>query len=159
MPTSRLRIGFVGSMLFRGLPEQLARFQAAQPQVQTELVELNSAEQLEALARAQIDFAFVHTPRVPADLNKALYLSEPFVLCTPRTAAVGRRAPRLAQFARAPLVLFSRGASPDYYERVLLLCAQLGLDPPVRHEVRHWLSRSEERRVGKECRSRWSPYH
>ena len=22
-----------------------------------------------------------------------------------------------------------------------------------------WLPRSEERRVGKECRSRWSPYH
>src|ERR1041385_215596 len=26
-------------------------------------------------------------------------------------------------------------------------------------EVRHTLDRSEERRVGKECRSRWSPYH
>ena len=25
--------------------------------------------------------------------------------------------------------------------------------------ARHWLNRSEERRVGKECRSRWSPYH
>jgi len=25
--------------------------------------------------------------------------------------------------------------------------------------VRHGLGRSEERRVGKECRSRWSPYH
>ena len=24
---------------------------------------------------------------------------------------------------------------------------------------RHQLTRSEERRVGKECRSRWSPYH
>src|SRR2546429_6750191 len=24
---------------------------------------------------------------------------------------------------------------------------------------RHQLERSEERRVGKECRSRWSPYH
>ena len=22
-----------------------------------------------------------------------------------------------------------------------------------------WIDRSEERRVGKECRSRWSPYH
>ena len=22
-----------------------------------------------------------------------------------------------------------------------------------------WMDRSEERRVGKECRSRWSPYH
>src|SRR5256885_16539822 len=25
--------------------------------------------------------------------------------------------------------------------------------------LRTWLDRSEERRVGKECRSRWSPYH
>jgi DNA-binding transcriptional LysR family regulator len=138
--TTRVRIAFVGSMLFRGLPEKLARFRTSHPQVQTELVELNSAEQLEAFARAQIDLGFVHTPRVPSDLTKALYMSEPFVLCTPQSAAGGRRAPRLAQFAREPLVLFSRGASPDYYERVLSLCAQLGLDPTVRHEVRHWLS-------------------
>ena len=26
-------------------------------------------------------------------------------------------------------------------------------------EMRRHLVRSEERRVGKECRSRWSPYH
>src|SRR5690349_22923724 len=26
-------------------------------------------------------------------------------------------------------------------------------------EFRLWEARSEERRVGKECRSRWSPYH
>src|SRR2546427_5717482 len=30
-------------------------------------------------------------------------------------------------------------------------------DQQVREETR--LARSEERRVGKECRSRWSPYH
>src|SRR3712207_9077715 len=31
----------------------------------------------------------------------------------------------------------------------------------VMHEAEwaHWHDRSEERRVGKECRSRWSPYH
>ena len=33
----------------------------------------------------------------------------------------------------------------------------------TRQEVQHFLdlltTRSEERRVGKECRSRWSPYH
>ena len=27
------------------------------------------------------------------------------------------------------------------------------------HQHFHRLTRSEERRVGKECRSRWSPYH
>ena len=28
-----------------------------------------------------------------------------------------------------------------------------------KQEVAAFLHRSEERRVGKECRSRWSPYH
>src|SRR2546430_4340326 len=31
--------------------------------------------------------------------------------------------------------------------------------PPVEGGERHGERRSEERRVGKECRSRWSPYH
>ena len=29
----------------------------------------------------------------------------------------------------------------------------------ARIEKQHSVGRSEERRVGKECRSRWSPYH
>src|SRR2546430_16767218 len=30
---------------------------------------------------------------------------------------------------------------------------------PIAAQSSHSLHRSEERRVGKECRSRWSPYH
>src|SRR2546430_14900759 len=41
--------------------------------------------------------------------------------------------------------------------------ALLGLDAAlgeyVAEPIRQRLDRSEERRVGKECRSRWSPYH
>ena len=29
----------------------------------------------------------------------------------------------------------------------------------IEHEYKRSIYRSEERRVGKECRSRWSPYH
>ena len=32
-------------------------------------------------------------------------------------------------------------------------------DPTRTHLNRKLVARSEERRVGKECRSRWSPYH
>src|SRR2546422_11526545 len=39
--------------------------------------------------------------------------------------------------------------------RVILLHAQALILP----ELPKSLARSEERRVGKECRSRWSPYH
>src|ERR1039458_1517461 len=31
--------------------------------------------------------------------------------------------------------------------------------PESRHAIQNSVTRSEERRVGKECRSRWSPYH
>src|SRR5256885_11812235 len=34
-----------------------------------------------------------------------------------------------------------------------------GLEPPFPDPKSGVLPRSEERRVGKECRSRWSPYH
>ena len=37
------------------------------------------------------------------------------------------------------------------------IAAQAGVSKPVVYE--HFGGRSEERRVGKECRSRWSPYH
>lgn len=139
--TSRVRIGFVGSMLFRGLPERLAQFRADHPQVQVELTELNSAEQLDALARGTIDLGFVHTDRIAADLQHALYMSEPFVCCLPADHAAARgKALAPEKLKDVPLVLFSRGASPDYYERVVSLCNLIGWDPLVRHEVRHWLS-------------------
>src|SRR3712207_9377586 len=35
----------------------------------------------------------------------------------------------------------------------------LGIEPTVRVDAWVLPLRSEERRVGKECRSRWSPYH
>src|SRR3712207_9251019 len=40
-----------------------------------------------------------------------------------------------------------------------ILDALLAVDPKSRVAVETLVTRSEERRVGKECRSRWSPYH
>src|SRR3712207_3970531 len=39
------------------------------------------------------------------------------------------------------------------------LCASVQVIPHVTNEIKAFVLRSEERRVGKECRSRWSPYH
>jgi len=42
----------------------------------------------------------------------------------------------------------------DYAELIVYVSSSEALPPPLSLE-----ERSEERRVGKECRSRWSPYH
>ena len=138
---TRIRIGIVGSMVYRGLPERLAAFQEAHSRVEIILTELNSAEQVDALVRGQIDLGFVHTERVPRELKKALYLSEPFVCCLPAShPAAQAESVALRTLSQEPFVIFSRAASPDYYERILALCAEQGLQPTIRHEVRHWLS-------------------
>ena len=45
-------------------------------------------------------------------------------------------------------VIYTESWSPQYNNR-----------KTVKHWFQEWNTRSEERRVGKECRSRWSPYH
>src|SRR3712207_9317077 len=70
----------------------------------------------------------------------------------------------LYSFSFAPNPDWSRTFSnqPEIYDYLKRCAADYGITPHIRfgHEVEtaHW-DRSEERRVGKECRSRWSPYH
>src|ERR1043166_6271157 len=63
-------------------------------------------------------------------------------------------------------VPFVRALAPEVYPASIgepedpLLAGHHQLDPGERQpELGRAVHRSEERRVGKECRSRWSPYH
>ncbi|HSW17893.1 MAG TPA: LysR family transcriptional regulator [Ramlibacter sp.] len=136
-----LRVGFVGSMLYRGLPELLRDFQARYPLLRLLVREMNSDNQLVELAHGQLDVAFVHTTRVTREMSRLLFSSEPFVCCLPEGHALARvRKLAVQRLEGEPFVMFSRTASPDYYERVLSICIGAGFHPDVRHEARHWLS-------------------
>ena len=50
------------------------------------------------------------------------------------------------------------GAGEDG-EGIASLVNARSTESPPSGQLPHWSNRSEERRVGKECRSRWSPYH
>lgn len=139
--TGRLRVGFVGSMLFRRLPDFLHRFQTAHERLEVVLHELNSQEQIDALVNDELDLGFIHTDRVPVPLRVRHLDSERFVACLPDGHPVAqRRTVRLVQLADDPFVLFARTSSPDYYARIIDMCHGAGFYPRVRHEVRHWLS-------------------
>src|SRR2546430_16501666 len=74
---------------------------------------------------------------------------------------VSSPAPRVAKIVGSaePRVILAAGRAAPLLDDLLR-------DPGLRNSVRvGWMEhdapagRSEERRVGKECRSRWSPYH
>jgi len=66
--------------------------------------------------------------------------------------------PIVIRYCRARVGTFERSdLSADDVAQEVCLAAVMAL-PRYRDRGRPFL-RSEERRVGKECRSRWSPYH
>lgn len=137
----RLRIGFVGSMLYRGLPAMLAQMRNELPDVEHVLSELNSHDQIEAIRRGELDLGFIHANPVPEEIEALDLLAEPFVVCLPQTHPLsGRKRIALKDLAGDDFIFFARAASPSYYETVLSMCVSAGFVPVICHEVRHWLS-------------------
>ena len=136
-----LRLGFVGSALYRGVPQALAAFQAQHPQVRVDMLELNSAEQLQGLQQARLDMGLVHSVALPDGLQGQLLMEEAFVACLPEGHALAaQKTVDLAALQGERLILFSSEVSPTYHQRIYDMCMAYGFAPEIRHEVRHWLS-------------------
>lgn len=137
----RLRVGFGGSMLLRGLPEIAQDFRARHPRIELQLTELNSVEQIAAIKRDDIDFGFVLGAETAAELPGFKFHSEPFMACVPIDHPVAKmKVLKLDRLKDDEFVLFSRNASPHYFESIVAMCVANGFMPNVRHEVRHWAS-------------------
>ncbi|PIG08196.1 LysR family transcriptional regulator [Comamonas sp. 26] len=136
-----LRLGFVGSSLYRGLPQALEQFQLLHPQVRVDMLEANSAEQILDLQQMRLDMALVHSIQPPEGIASQLIMEEAFVVCMPEHHALQAcEAVDLAELKNDRLILFSPMVSPAYHQRIYEMCLAHGFAPEVRHEVRHWLS-------------------
>lgn len=136
-----LRLGFVGSSLYRGLPQALAQLQQSHPQVRVDMLEANSAEQVQRLQQMRLDVALVHSIKPPEGIASELIVAEPFVVCLPQQHRLGVcTSIDLSALREERLILFSDLVSPTYHQRIYEMCLAHGFAPEVRHEVRHWLS-------------------
>lgn len=136
----QLRIGFAGTVLFRGLPQVLRAFGAAHPRMRLTLQELSSSEQLVELVHDRLDLGFVHTTRVPPGFSQILLSRQPFVACLP----VGHRLSRgpaldLRELQGEAMAIVMRAVSSDYHDRIVAACADAGFEPQLAYELRHWL--------------------
>ncbi|WP_025130235.1 LysR family transcriptional regulator [Pseudomonas sp. PH1b] len=135
----RLSLGFVNSILHRGLPQAVKAFERDHPDTEIVLMEMNSADQAQALQRGQIDLGFVHGGTFAAGIHSETLLAEPFLCCLPlghRLAQVSRI--DLAQLANDDFILFPREVSPHYHDLIIARCVAAGFSPRIRHETRLW---------------------
>ncbi|KWC29704.1 LysR family transcriptional regulator [Burkholderia ubonensis] len=133
----RLRVGFVHSMLYRGLPDAVRRFEADHPGVEIVLSEMNT--QVQAIQRGQIDLGYAHWGHFPPEVDSTPIYAEPFVCCLPAGHPLARRRQvALAALADEPFILFPRDAAPHYHDLIIAQCVNAGFSPLIRHEARLW---------------------
>src|SRR2546426_12658584 len=92
------------------------------------------------------------------DLAVQVKPDDPWVRATngQTLAQIGRAADAAVQLRKA---VDLEPFYPGPYYLLGRVAEMLGKRAEAADDYRGYLARSEERRVGKECRSRWSPYH
>ena len=125
----QLRISFVGSALLSLVPEAVKRYRAAHPDVEVQLRERSTEEQLRELRAGSIDLALVPLPVDAPDLRTEVLRRERAVAALPAAhpLAALKHVP-LRRLAAEPLVMFPREQAPGLHDR--LLASLSGPDGP-----------------------------
>jgi len=130
----RLRIGFGIASILGLLPEVLLRFRRSYPDVQLQLRDMSTPDQLDGLAAGDIDIGFVRLPVAGDRLVVRPVLDERLVL------AIGPRSPwkapdGLRSVAAEPFIIIARSRSASFYDHALSVCAATGFAPRIVQEA------------------------
>ncbi len=128
-----LRVNFVGSALLSIVPGIIQRFRRGRPEVEIELRERSTLEQLRALNSGIIDVGLVRPP-IEADdaLATEVVMRERTVAAIPSGHPLAKRARiPLKLLAAEPLVLFPREQAPGFHDLLTGRLAATGSSPRV----------------------------
>ena len=130
----RLRIGFGIASIIGLLPDVLLRFRRSHPDVQLELRDMSTPDQVAGLTGGEIDVGFVRLPLTAARLVVRPVLDERLVLAMgPRTPWQPRLG--LRSVAAEPFIIIARARSASFYDHALSVCAATGFAPRIVQEA------------------------
>jgi DNA-binding transcriptional LysR family regulator len=136
--TGRIEVGFVSAVLSPELVEVFTRFGRLRPDIRLQLHDLLPAEQLAALARRELDLAFVGVApeRLPAGLAATPWREEDLLaFVPPNHPFAGRDELRLVELSGEPMVTISGEAAPAYDSMLHALCLAEGFQPRIVREA------------------------
>jgi LysR family transcriptional regulator, benzoate and cis,cis-muconate-responsive activator of ben and cat genes len=134
----RFGIGFVGSILYGPLPEMIRRFHATYPDLEVDMLELSSVQQVSALKEGQIDIGFgrlhVDDPAVQREVLMEETLVAALPIGHPLLDSFGPL--RLDDVVLHPLIVYPSRPRPSYADQVLSILRERRLKPSHVREVR-----------------------
>jgi DNA-binding transcriptional LysR family regulator len=134
----RFVIGCVGSTIYGVVPVMIVRFRQAAPEIDVDLVEMNTLEQIEALKDGRIDIGIGRLRFEEAGIRRHVIQEESLVVALPvgHPMADDDSPVSLARLTAETLVIYPRPSRPSYADQVLSVFRDQGLQPAMIHEVR-----------------------
>lgn len=142
--TGRLRIGYIGSVMYSILPDILLQFSRQYPNVKTRLLEMTNEAQMEALIKEEIDIGFVRTPVFVEGIEMQKVFEETFSLVLPTSRRIGgkdfsgfqgKAGEFLKVLAGEPFLAFTGACSRSVTDSIMNICKRAGFMPRVVHET------------------------
>lgn len=134
-----LRLAFVSTVGFGGLPQWVRTFRATSPGVRLELTEATGDVQLQLLREGRIDAGIVlhaHDEPAPPGMARQMIGQEPLWLALPQRHPLAQAgALHFEQVCREPLVLFPRAILPAIHDGLQARYAAAGLSLNVAQEA------------------------
>jgi DNA-binding transcriptional LysR family regulator len=131
-----LRIGAIDSAAAGLLPSLLGEFRGRHPDIETQLVECTSAQQLQKLLSGRLDIAFVRPPVRESSLKYELLLHETLVVAMPVGHALASKDQvDIHDLARVPLVVPARQVRPHSYKLIMRAFQEAGEEAEIVFEA------------------------
>ena len=123
----RLRLGFVASAAYGLLPRLLLAHRRAHPQVQIELRELTTTQQVDALAAGELDVGIGRDLDADTELDVRHLTADPLIIALPADHALARRR-RLAcaELSGEPFITLPRQYAPRLTVLIESFCSAAG---------------------------------
>ena len=136
--TQKFTMGFVGSTLFGLLPEVVRRFRAAHPDIEFNLLEMTTMEQIQALKDGTIDVGIGRIRHEDKSIRRIILREESLIVALPMGHALGYldRGLFLRELVNDTLIVFPKAPRPSYADAVLAAFHDRGLEPAKVYEAR-----------------------
>lgn len=129
----RLNIGFVGSAIYDALPSTVRQFREQYPDVELDLFEMTTIEQLEAISNGEIDAGFLRPPVAGSSLYQLQTVQKEHLIVVMSTSHPLASHPtiHLSDLTNDGFILFPQKTSPNLHALVLLACREAGFTPRI----------------------------
>ncbi|MBF4488334.1 LysR family transcriptional regulator [Psychrobacter sp. N25K4-3-2] len=126
-PSSVLNIGFVPSVLYGLLPEIIATLKQSNPDIEVNLKDISSYQQMDALKSGEIDIGFGRFAHQDAWIQQILLRHERYVVALPKAHPLAHvREQRLIDLANNRLILYHQTHLPVLTTTASTLTADMG---------------------------------